>query len=166
MAASLDPELERLLASGRLGPFPVLLEFEGTVTARDLGNLPVTLEGNQARGWLEKAVIEAIANLPPVRSIALTELPPPQPRREEYRGPKITYELAADLADPDRDLFPVVVTFREPQGHDVRMEGLIVFGDTGTGVLGREAIEALAARDEVVKIDRQPEFEISSMAAL
>ncbi len=62
------------------------------------------------------------------------------------------------LSRPDEEL-PIMVTFTIPLTADVVTDlGLSGEGTTATGVLGHDAILALAARPDVLRIEYRPEY--------
>lgn len=172
--SKLHPDLEQATAAGRRGPFAVRVTFTEAPAADDLAALGLVSAGPlAARGRLTAGAMTALAKLPQVSSIE----PDPQadaagegqtgeesgsggaappPERGGTSSP-IATQLAEAMRRSPGGAFDVLVTFRRPPQPPPDVPGLYVSGDVGQGRLDCQAIERLAAREDVLAISEEPE---------
>ena len=75
---------------------------------------------------------------------------------------KLNLALQSAMRESEAQAFDVIVSFRRPPGEVPEAPALSVHGKMGDGRLDRQAIERLAARDDVLSIELMPELELYS----
>jgi len=134
--------------------YVVEIELSQPPADADLEALGLNCEGSLVWGRLSRSRIEALAQVPQVLAIRLSDRPAPAssaPAEAVIGAP-----LQMELLDANRATFHVGVVFRAPVRSASDFPSLSVHLDTGSGMLTREQVYELARREDVVKIDLIP----------
>jgi hypothetical protein len=158
MSAKIDPAVLARLKSGQES-LNVEIRFSQPPPPGQVEAMGLKRERNLAWGVLNSGRIEALARVPQVISIRLSDRPA-EPRPAVPRESRIGPQLQFALQHKERQVFDIVVSFRRPQ-KSPPIEGLSVDLDMGSGRLTREAIAKLADNDEVLRIELVPEMHLA-----
>jgi hypothetical protein len=157
VAASIDAALAEKIKRG-VPEINVEIQFSTPPPAAQLQSLGLKSQGNLAWGMLSREKIQAIATVPQVVAIRLSQrsAEPKATSVEQRIGPGLALDLQVRPQGPHR----VIVTFRQPPKTLPAIKDLSVRGTSGDGYLSREEIEALAKRDDVLTIELFPEVKL------
>jgi hypothetical protein len=158
VADRIDPALAEKIKSG-VPEINVEVEFSTAPPAGQLQALGLKGEGNVAWGLLSRDKIQAIAAVPQVVAIRLSQRPA-EPKTVRPAGERIRPALALELQLKPNERHHVLVTFQRPPQNLPDLKDLAVQGTSGDGQLSRQEIETLARCDDVLKIDLFPEVKL------
>jgi hypothetical protein len=150
MSPKFDPALRNKLETGEQ-LLNIEIDFAEPPPANEVDALGLQHEGKKAWGWMNRDRIEALAKVPQVSSVRLSNRPTPPPPPEP--GGQIGTKLQLDMMLESKNSFQVSVRFREPVKDPALFPDLAIFTDVGTGTLTREQIQKLARRDDVLSIE-------------
>jgi hypothetical protein len=153
VAAKIDAALAERMKSG-VPEIKVEIQFSETPPAAQVQALGLKSEGKLAWGILSREKIEAIATVPQVVAIRLSERP--FEPASTAPGQRIGPGLAIAMQMKPHDRHHVSVRFRRPPKALPPIENLAVHGSSGNGRLSTEEIEALARYDDVLTIELFP----------
>lgn len=157
MAAAIDAALAEKIKGG-VSEINVEIQFSETPPAAQVQALGLKSRGNLAWGVLSREKIQAIATLPQVVTIRLSERPvkPGKALAEQRIGPGLA--IAMQMKPHERH--HVLVRFRHPPKALPALGDLSVRESSGDGHLSRQEIETLAKRDDVLTIELFPEVKL------
>lgn len=156
MAAKIDPALAEKIKSGA-SEINVEIQFSETPPSSQMQALGLTSRGNLAWGVLSREKIQAIATVPQVVAIRLSNRPVEVSRAPAQRiGPGLA--IAMQMKPHERH--HVLVRFRRPPKTLPALQDFSVHESSGDGHLSLNEIEALARHDDVLTIELFPEVKL------
>lgn len=156
MTATIDPALAEKMKSG-ISEINVEIEFSERPPLSQMQALGLKSEGNIAWGMLSREKIQAIATIPQVVAMRLSE------RAVESRKPpaqRIGPGLAMAIQMKPQERQRVLVRFQRPPKELPALGDLSVHGSSADGYLSPQEIEMLAKHDDVVTIELFPEVKL------
>jgi hypothetical protein len=157
VAATIDPALAEKLKAG-VPEINVEIQFSDTPPAPQMQALGLSSQGKLAWGVLSREKIQAIATVPQVVAIRLSEraVEPRPPAARQRIGPGLA--IAMQMKPHERHR--VLVRFRRPPKALPKLQDFSVHESSGDGNLSRQEIEALASHDDVLTIELFPEVKL------
>lgn len=156
MAATIDKALAEKIKSG-VPEINVEIQFSDTPPLSQLQALGLKSTGKLAWGMLSRDKVQALAAVPQVLAMRLSDRPVEVSRPPAQRiGPGLA--IAIQMKPHERHR--VLVRFRRPPRGLPALEDFSVHESSGDGYLSLQEIEALARHDDVLTIELFPEVKL------